>query len=109
MISGILYRISREQSSNFDRVTSAVIEGTGQTNLLGVSKHIPSVVKGTVETWKGLDESAKKEFKETFSGSKEIIKDSVKLAVIEGSEKAKGDVLEDLEAKGVNLEALLQK
>ena len=108
-LSGILYRISREQSNNFDRVTSAVIEGTGQTNLLGVSKHIPSVVKGTVETWKGLDESAKKEFKETFSGSKEIIKDSVKLAVIEDSEKAKGNVLEDLEAKGVNLEALLQK
>ena len=63
----------------------------------------------TAGVTEALLESAKKEFKETFSGSKEIIKDSVKLAVIEGSEKAKGDVLEDLEAKGVNLEALLQK
>lgn len=106
-LSGILYRISREQGENFDKIASAVIEGTGQTNLTGFTKHLPSAVKGAMDTWKTLDEESKEELKETFSGSKDIIKDSVKLVVVnERSEKAKEEVLEDLEAHRVNLEAI---
>lgn len=106
-LSGILYRISREQGENFDKIASAVIEGTGQTNLTGFTKHLPSAVKGAMNTWKTLDEESREELKETFSGSKDIIKDSVKLVVVnERSEKAKEEVLEDLEAHRVNLAAL---
>lgn len=104
-LSGILYRISREQGENFDRVASALIEGTGQTSLTGFTKHLPSSVKGAVETWKSLDEEAKEELKETFSGSTEIIKDTVKLVVKENDEKVKEEVLEDFEAQRVNLNA----
>ena len=105
-LSGIMYRINREQGQNFDRVATAVIEGSGQVNLLGVSKHLPSVVKSTVKTWKSLDEDTRKEFRETFSGSKEILKDSVKLVVTEGNKEAREEALEDLALQGVKLEAL---
>ena len=105
-LSGILYRISREQGENFDRVASAVIEGTGQTSLTGFTKHLPSAVKGAVETWKSLDEESREELKETFSGSKEIIKDSVKLVVTDGNEKIKEEVIEDLEAQRFNFAAI---
>lgn len=105
-LSGILYRISREQSENFDRVANAVIEGTGQISLTGFTKHLPSAVKGAVETWKSLDEESKEELKGTFSGSGEIIKDSVKLVVTDGNEKIKEEVLEGFEAQRVNLNAI---
>ena len=100
--SGIMYRINREQGQNFDRVATAVIEGSGQVNLLGVSKHLPSVVKNTVETWKSLDEDTRKEFRETFDGSKEIIMNTIKLVVNEGNEEAREEALEDLALQGVH-------
>ena len=60
-----------------------------------------------MNTWKNFDEESREEFKETFSGSKDIFKDSVKLVVVnERSEKAKEEVLEDLEAHRVNLSAI---
>ncbi len=105
-LSGILYRISREQSENFDRVANAVIEGTGQTSLTGFTRHLPSAVKGAVETWKNLDEESREELKGTFSGSREIIRDSVKLVVTDGNEKIKEEVLEGFEAQRVNLDAI---
>ena len=97
-----MYRINREQGQNFDRVATAVIEGSGQVNLLGVSKHLPSVVKNTVETWKSLDEDTRKEFRETFDGSKEIIMNTIKLVVNEGNEEAREEALEDLALQGVH-------
>ena len=100
--SGIMYRINREQGQNFDRVATAVIEGSGQVNLLGVSKHLPSVVKNTVKTWKSLDEDTRKEFRETFDGSKEIIMNTIKLVVNEGNEEAREEALEDLALQGVH-------
>ncbi len=106
-LSGILYRINSEQGENFDRIASAMIEGTGQVNLTGFTKHLPSSVKGAMNTWKNFDEESREEFKGTFSGSKDIFKDSVKLVVVnERSEKAKEEVLEDLEAHRVNLSAI---
>ena len=64
------------------------------------------MVKSTVKTWKSLDEDTRKEFRETFSGSKEILKDSVKLVVTEGNKEAREEALEDLALQGVKLEAL---
>lgn len=105
-LSGILYRINSDQKNNFERIATAIIEGSGQRDLIGVSKHIPSVVKNTVETWKNLDEDSKKELKDTFSGSSNIIKDTVKLVVLEDDEKAREHALEGLASQRVKVEAL---
>lgn len=102
-LSGIIYRINGDQGKNFSDIATAVIAGTGQENLLGVTKHIPSVVKGAVKAWKEIDEESKKELKETFAGSGEIIKDTVKLVVNENNEENREEALEALEAQGVKL------
>ena len=103
ILSGIIYRMNREQAENFGRVADAVVDGMGQENLLGVSKHVPSVVKGAVRSWKELDEEAKQELKETFVGTGEIIKGSVKLVVNEKNEENVQEALEELGSQGVTV------
>lgn len=103
ILSGIIYRMNREQAENFGRVADAVVGGMGQENLLGVSKHVPSVVKGAVQSWKELDEEAKQELKETFVGTGEIIKGSVKLVVNEKNEENVQEALEELGSQGVTV------
>lgn len=83
VLSGIIYRLSHEQAENLGRVGDALIRGMGQDNLLGVSKHLPSAVKGAVKSWKELDEEAKKELKESFEDAGDIIVDTIKQVMSE--------------------------
>lgn len=104
-LSGLFYRVTREQSDNFDRIADAVIGGVGQLNLTSFAKHLPSSVKGAADAWKEIDSDAKDELKETFSGTKEILKGSVKLVLNENNEEAREEAVEVLEKQRVVLSA----
>lgn len=71
-------RATNEDYRNaLDKTLTALTEGTGQKTLSDFAKHIPSSVCGMVKGWKSLDEKTKTDFKGAFSGSVEIIKESI--------------------------------
>ncbi len=72
---------SRAADENYknalNKTLAALAEGTGQKTLTDFAKHIPSSVCGMVKGWKSLDEKTKADFKDAFSGSVELLKETV--------------------------------
>ncbi len=80
----ILLTVNDDESAAFDRVMTAVVNGTGQVNLTNFARNIVSSVRGARRAWKNIDESTKTEFHDTFAGSSKVISDAIKTVVKDG-------------------------
>ncbi len=60
------------------KVFESVSVGTGQKDLTGLAKNLPSSIKGAKEAWKNLDPQTQEDFKIAFSGMGQYVKDGAR-------------------------------
>ncbi len=93
IMNNLIFRLNEEQRVAMDKVVGSIFEGTGQENLLGFARHAVSSVKGAHKTWEELDDDTKENFRSSFKGAGEIVKDAVKLVRSEDSEEAEAETV----------------
>ena len=77
----IILTVNDEESAAFDRILTAIVEGTGQINLTNFARNIVSSIKGAKKALASIDDETKLEFHDTFAGSTRVIADAVKTVV----------------------------
>lgn len=88
----MLLTVNDSESAAFDRILTALVEGTGQISLTNFAKNVVSSVKGARKAWNEIDEATKNEFHDTFAGTTKVIADAVKTVVEEDTMDIEGKV-----------------
>ncbi len=77
-LKNLVFRLTESQLYSMETVLDEFIEGTGQENLLGFAKHAVSSVSGAKKNWQELDDDTRENFRSSFKGAGEIVKEAVK-------------------------------
>ena len=88
----MLLTVNDNESVIFDKVMTAVVNGTGQVNLTNFVRNLSSSVKGAKKAWKDMDENTKMEFSYIFAGSTKVIADAFKTVIKGGYMDIEGKV-----------------
>lgn len=78
VMKNMIFGLNDVQVEAMDKVVGAIFEGTGQNNLLGFAKHAVSSVKGAKKSWSEFDDDTRENFRSSFNGTGEIVKNAVK-------------------------------
>lgn len=94
----MLLTVNDSESAAFDRMLTAIVEGTGQVNLTNFVKNLSSAISGAKKAYQGIDYETKKEVHDAFAGSKKVIADAAKTVVKDG-------IVLDIEGKELQIAA----
>lgn len=90
-LKNIILGADESQRQSLDLVMGKIIEGMGQTCLLGFAKNIFSSVKGAVNSWNNLDDNTRELFKSFFRVSPKYIKEAISEVKNENQQKTSSD------------------